>query len=184
MSTSLSAMRKILFFVWDMLDDAIKVAIECVGDLFDSIEADFRTMLAEIDIYQSTIEGLLPEYERYYSLTPRDGDTLTIRRNRVIAALRARGEYCRSRFEIIAMGLGYSIGSSGTKHLVVSDGDFPHPFRADISRADIDVVGSNVVGASIYTVVVTGSTVESDFDLQFLFNKQRCSGTDFLFVND
>lgn len=180
--TSVQALRQFLFFVWDLLDDAIKSMVEVIGERVDSIVGDYAALVAEVDIYSATVDGLLPEYERYYHVVPQNGDTLDARRLRVIAALRSRGNYNLQKFENIAEGLGYVIGNSGLKYLIISDADFP-PFRAGISRAGIDAVYDYAAGSSPYTVLVTGTGVEADYDLQFLFNKRKCLGIEIVFVD-
>jgi uncharacterized protein YmfQ (DUF2313 family) len=179
--SSFNTMRQVLFFVWNMLDDDIKSSVESIADLFDSIETDFTQLLNEVDIYQATATGLLPDYERCYSVIPNSGDSDAVRRDRVIAALRSRGEYKKSKFERIARGLGYSIGYTGTKHIVIVDDQFK-PFRAGISKAG-DRVYSQLSGTSMYTVLVIGTAVESDSVLRSLFNKIKCAGIEIVFTN-
>lgn len=173
-----TTIKQVLFFVYDLLSDELRSVIEVVGELFDDIKTDFETVLSQIDPNEATVTGLLLDYERFYRCVPGSGDTVATRRERVVAAIRAKGGLNRSHFENIAEALGYTVGTD----IDITEGDFA-PFRADYGRADIDAVYDQGDGKSMYTVVVTGNGVEDDNDLQQRFDKQHCCGIEFVYVN-
>ena len=178
-----NVVKKVCFFIYDLLDDELKDCLAVCGEFFDDIKTDFDFILSQIDIYQATVAGTLEDFERVYNCIPESGDTVAVRQNRVIAALRAKGGLNVLYFEKIAEGLGYTVGPIGSPHLQFSEGDY-EPFRADYGQADIDTIYDQDTGYSMYTVVVTGTDVETDADLQARFEKQRCAGVEFVYVNE
>lgn len=173
-----SAIRKIIHFVYDLLDDELKNVVAVAGEQFDEIYDMFEEIKTQINPLEATVNGSLTDYERFYQCIPESGDTLAVRRNRIVAKIRARGGLNRLYFENIAEALGYTVGAD----IVITEGDFA-AFKADYGRADIDKVYDQGAGASQYTVVVTGDGVESDTVLQYRFDKQRCCGIEFSYVN-
>jgi uncharacterized protein YmfQ (DUF2313 family) len=179
---TINSIKQILFFILDFLDDDLQCALSVIGDLFDDIDSKIDLILSEIEISNSAETGLLPDYERYYHVPPRTGDTVEIRRNRVVAAFRAKGGFNRLRFKTVAHGFGYS-AENADKSISFTDGQF-NPFRADISQADIDAVYDGAAGESQYTIEVSGTDVESDVDLQSALNRLRAAGTELIFSNE
>ncbi len=74
------------------LDDAMSRAESLLGEIF-------------ADIANETIM----DYERVYGLTPVDTDTLQVRRDRVVAKMRARGALSRPYYVMLAATMGYDI---------------------------------------------------------------------------
>ncbi len=176
-----SALRHFLHFVWDLLDDELKAMVEVIGDLFDEVEADVDYVTTQIDPGAADIAGTLPDFERFHKIPVYTGSTLEERRNRVKARIRARGPLNFPKFYQIAAALGYSIGS-GIKYLSVIEGEHK-PFRAGYSQAGIDAVWDQTVGNSMYDVIIRGTAVETDTELQYLVNKLRAQGINFIYEN-
>lgn len=169
-----NAFHKAIAFVYDLLDDDLKAAIEVVGEFFDDIRTDCDFVLSQIDIYQLTTSGLLVETELFYGL-PSTG-TLTYRRQRIAAAKRSIRGYSKAHFESVAKALGYTIGTSGTKYLTFIEGTYGS-FRVGISLVGIDKIYNPANNStSTYTVIISGTNVETDTDLQLLFDKMRMPG--------
>lgn len=176
-----TVLRQLIQFCWHLLSDDLRTTVEVVGECFDELCDTVETIRLQIFPQYAIIAGSLPDFERDYNCPTRD-DELTTRRNRVVAAIRARGGLNKKYFVGIAQGLGYVIGSTGEKYLNFTEGLYA-PFRADISRADIDRVYDGNGGYSKYSVIVTGTDVETDLDLQRLFNKQGACGVTFIYSN-
>lgn len=171
--------RQSIEFVYRFLNDDLKAIFDVVGDIFDDIKIQFDTILSQVDAFQLTDDGLLTEYEALYQC--KSTGTSEQRISRVIAAIRAKGGLNRSYFYTIADALGYSIGS-GSKYIIISEGDFT-PWRVGISKIGIDKIWPLSGSTTMYTVLVSGTDVESDDDLQFQFQKQVCAGVSFVFQN-
>jgi len=168
-------------FCYNQFSDDLKIVIEVIADLFDAIDSLIDTILIEMNPLTATISGMLPEYERYYQCTVVIGDTVEIRRNRVVATIRNRGGLDRAAFYRLADAMGYTIGT-GIKAISLIEGHY-YPFRAGYGRAGIDKIYDQTVGASLYDVIVSGNDVETDTTLQFLFNKQKAAGINFNWEN-
>ena len=166
-------------FIYGLLNDDLKAVFDVVGDCFDEIKSTFDTILTQIDAFQLTPDGLLSEHESFYQI--KSTGTTQERVNRVIAAIRSKGGLNISHFYRIADALGYEIGS-GVKYLIITENDFA-PWRVGISRLGIDEIWPLSGSQTMYTVSVIGTDVETDADLQRLFNKQVCAGVSFLFQN-
>jgi uncharacterized protein YmfQ (DUF2313 family) len=170
-----------IHFCYNMLDDELRAMVDVIGEFFDTIEDVIDSVLIEMYPATATIAGMLPDYEQYYRCIALTGDSVEMRRNRVVAAIRTKGGLNRDCFYRIADALGYSIGA-GIKYLTIEEGNYK-PFRAGISRAGIDAVYDQSVGASMFDVVVTGTDVETDADLHSGFERQRAAGINFIYVN-
>jgi hypothetical protein len=147
----------------------------------DAAETSAKRLEAEMFI--DTAELLLSGYEEMYGLSPAAGSTLEQRRSAVKAKARASGELRRAYFENIAAGRGYNINSATDPHLRFVEGSYP-AFRADLSRADIDLVYDQYTGHSSRTVRVLGTDVESDSELQAIFEDLKASTVTLNFENE
>lgn len=175
-------LKRSIHFIWHLLDEQMTTLIEVIGDFFDDIASDADFVETQIDPHQAVVDGSLTDFERFYNAAPSGGDTVDIRRNRVVSKIRIKGGFNIQKFVDIATALGYVYGDTGDKHLILSEGDYA-PFRADRGRADIDRVYDQDSSLSQYTVVVSGTDVETDNDLQSAFNRIHCAGTNFIFSN-
>jgi uncharacterized protein YmfQ (DUF2313 family) len=183
MTTHVNVMKQILHFVWDLLDDELRTVVIVTGEFFDNIQDVMMFVKTQIIPYDSTVDGTLTDFERFYRLFPAVSDTLSMRRDRIIAAIRASGGLNISYFYRIANSFGYSIGlGSGTKYLTIAETPCK-PFRAGYGRAGQDAVYANSYGSSMYTVIVFGTGVEDDVYLHSAFNKQHCAGVEILYSN-
>lgn len=169
-----------LSFCYDLFDEELQAMIEVIGDFFDAIDAVIDTVLSEMNPFTATESGFLPDYERYYKCSVSSGDTEAVRRGRVLAAIRCRGDMRLIAFYRIADALGYTIGA-GDKYLTIVEGEYHAPFRVGISRLDIDQFWDQETGSSMYDILVTGTDVESDTELQYRFNKQKIAGSNIIF---
>ena len=176
-----TVMRRTLSFVYDKLDDDLRASIECVGECCDNLKEYIEFIENQIHPDNATETGSLEDFERLYKCIPESGDTVQVRRNRVIAAIRLKGGMSREFFEVVAEGLGYEIATSGSKYLQFFEGEFA-PFRAGISRAG-DRVYELTGDYTRYTVVVRGTNVENDTDLQRYFGILCTTGVNFIYEN-
>jgi hypothetical protein len=178
---SASAYRSVIHFVLGLLDDELSVIPDVVGDLFDDLRDLSLFVQDQINPFKATANGSLIDFERVFKCVPKVGDSLSTRRGRVIAAIRATGDLNKQYFYRIAESLGYTI-DSGVKYLSIIENYF-QPFRAGYGRAGIDPVYSVSTGVSQYTVLVVGTGVADDADLQFRFSKQVLAGVELLYSN-
>lgn len=177
----IDVIHRLLQWVWHLLDDEIISMLEVIGDFFDDISTDIDSVLTQMDLFQSDADGSLPDFERFYRIPVLSGATVAERRSRVIARIRARGPLNYLKMYSIADALGYSI-DSGVKYLTVTEG-IDRLFRAGYGMAGINQVWNQSTGGSMYDVIVTGTDVETDAELQFLINRLRLQGTNFIFEN-
>jgi uncharacterized protein YmfQ (DUF2313 family) len=168
------------------MDNADKI-FRHIGKHLDSVDDLSDEFLAEC-FTKSTrdattfADGLVEQWEEELGIEF-PAVLLADRQAQLNAKLRAVGGDNFAYFENIASALGYNIDSAVDPHLRITDGDFL-PFRADVSQADIDKVWDQEVGQSRATWCVRGTDVESDTDLQDIFNSQKPEGSDILFINE
>ena len=152
------------------------------GRRFDELEYAAMGLLDEM--FPGTISELIGDWERVFAIVPAAGATLAERNAAVYAGwVACRGDLRISHFEAVARSLGYSIGATGAKHLRIVEGLYP-PFCADFGRADVDAVYDQTAGVSAFTSVVFGSGVESDVQLQRIFNRLHTFGTEIVYRNE
>jgi len=154
------------------------------GKRLDTVSDDLAVLKREL--FPDTADGLISFYESVYQIVPAESATLEERRNTIIAKRRARGRCNDNFFRKIATGLGYAIGTHaevGDPHLRMTEGDYPSA-RAGFAKAGISKVWDQVTGQSRYTWCVRGTNVESDLNLQSIFNKHKLKSTDIKFINE
>jgi uncharacterized protein YmfQ (DUF2313 family) len=163
-----------------------------LGDDFDRVlwidavsldRADEIVAGAADEVLPDTALKLLADWERLYNIVPPATATVTSRRSAVEAAKAATGGLSKSYFESLASALGYTIGTVGTKHLRIVDGQHL-PFRVAYSQIEIDRIWDQTSGADAYTWKVLGSSVESDSELQALFKRLKPAATTVIFQNE
>jgi uncharacterized protein YmfQ (DUF2313 family) len=163
-----------------------------LGDDFDRVlwidgvaldRADEILEAAAEEVLPDAALKLLADWERVYGIVPLATATVTSRRAAVKAAKAATGGLNKSYFESLASALGYTIGTVGSKHLRIVDGQHL-PFRVAYSQIEIDRIWDQASGADSYTWQVLGSSVESDTVLQGLFERLKPAATTVIFINE
>lgn len=149
------------------------------GLMFDVADNVVRSVENEMFADQALLT--LVDWERVLGIVPASSATIPERRRLVVAKIRATGGLTKPYFEQLAKGLDYAIGA-GTKYLTITE-DAYAGFRIGYSQIGIDAIYDQGAGASMYTWRVTGTGVESDTDLQSLFNALKPAGTDIVFEN-
>jgi uncharacterized protein YmfQ (DUF2313 family) len=140
----------------------------------------FTVFAAELSIFKNSAMDLLPEssvktttqmieeWEDAFGVA-HSSDAIQTRRDRVNAKQNAQGGQSVNYFYRVLSSLGYNIYPSTTDpHIRIETGTGELGFRADISMADVDVVWDEDSGILLHTMVITGTSVESDTFLQAL----------------
>lgn len=175
--------NRVIYFVKHLLDDELLRIPDVIGEFFDTMTLSVEFVTSQISPSTSTIDGSLSDHEYFYGIKTTTAYSVDVRRQKILAAKGSNGDLRQPYFELIAQGLGYSIGkSTSSKWLTITDAAFK-PFRAGISRAGIDAVYSQSFGTSQYSVVVRGVNVEADMVLQAMFEKQVLAGIDFKYID-
>jgi uncharacterized protein YmfQ (DUF2313 family) len=165
------------------LGSIFETDLEIEADHLDNAETSAELLLQEFFPESSAL--LLSDWERALGIVPADGASTAQRRLEIAAKDGATGGLSKAYFEQLAGGLGFSIGSPGDAdpHLRLRDGLYP-PFRSDYAQADVDKIYDQGSGYSQYTLVVSGTSVESNTVLQELFNKLKPAFTEVIFINE
>lgn len=150
---------------------------------------------AELSIFKNSAMDLLPEssvktttqlideWEDAFGIA-HSGDGIQTRRDRVNAKQNAQGGQSVNYFYRVLSSLGYNIYPSTTNpHIRIETGTGELGFRADISQADITVVWDTDTGVLLHTMVITGTSVESDTFLQALMATIGPAHVDIEYVN-
>jgi len=157
------AMRKLSPLV-SLKDDPIFIDnFEVQGKHLDDCEDSGYELLDEL--FPSTATLLLSLYETAYNLKQQTGDTTTIRRNRILAAMRARGGLTKEYFE----DLGNSLGD-GDYTVSISQGSGDIGFLIHTSSPPATKLpamlrdGPFDVSPYMITVTVTGTAAAPDLE--------------------
>jgi hypothetical protein len=158
-----------------------------LGKHLDAFETQSDEILAEMFSKtardSATFEnGLIDRWEEEFAILE-PAALLADRRDEVNANVRAVGGDDFDYFKNIAEGLGYNVDSATDPHLRITDGDFP-PARADFARADTSRIWDQDPGNSRLTWCVRGTAVESDTVLHGIFDKQKATGTEVIYINE
>lgn len=144
------------------------------------IEARCRQLLVEA--FPRTTTEMLSEWESVCGVSGA-GLTTDQRRAQLIAKLAANGNQTIAFFYGIAGSLGYNKHPSTTDpHIRIATGEFT-PFRAGISGAGSPVY-DQTSGASLFTVRIFGTNIESDAVLRGLFDYAKPAEAEFVYVNE
>jgi uncharacterized protein YmfQ (DUF2313 family) len=173
-----------LLHIFD-LGNTFNTDIEIEGDLINNAETSATTLLDEMFI-ESCTEGSIADWERIYGILPGDSDTLQQRRSSVIAKKLARGRLNREYFETIMEGMGYTIGGAGSQnpHIRFVEGSAYKPFRADVSKADVDCVWDQDEGSNMFTMTIYGTSVVANEKLLLLINYLKVEGIETVFIDE
>lgn len=152
------------------------------GAHLDAAEEELRRIIDEM--FPDTATDTISDWERVFAITPESGATLAQRRAVVSAAYRATGGMTRDYLYAVAQGLGYTQGAAGADdpHVRIVDGEF-RPFRAGYGKAG-DPVYDGTSGASIYTISVHGTNVETDERLHATLGDIRPAWCDIIYMNE
>jgi uncharacterized protein YmfQ (DUF2313 family) len=157
----------------------LKSLMAVFGAELERLNTAARRLLS--DFFPQTAQDMLTEWETAFDLV-HTGTTLE-RQQRITAYMAAVGGQSIDYFYGLAEKLGYHRHPSTTDpHIQILEGQ-TIGFRVGISRIGIDPVYDNASGASYATLVVKGTDVETDTDLQALFQLYKPAHTEISFVN-
>lgn len=153
--------------------------LTCFASELERLETSKNTIFDEM--YPKTVTQMIAEFEDTFGIA-HTSESISIRRARLLAKINAVGGQSIDYYYGLAENAGYNrYPSLITPHIRILTGIY-QPFRAGISRAG-DAVYDGGSGASFFTWIVTGTSVESDAFLQDLFNQYKPAHTEIQFVN-
>jgi uncharacterized protein YmfQ (DUF2313 family) len=143
------------------------VDFDVEGLALDRAVASAGTLAAQL-LPSTATADTIDDWERFLGLIPAS-DTLSVRQAAAAAKKSQLGGLSRDYFYELAEGLGYNrYPSASDPHIRIQDGVYA-PFRADISRADIDAVYDAANGGESTVWRVSGTSVSSDTILRALY---------------
>lgn len=93
--------------LWPVSPEGLDDDLLVPGDRLGAIRVLIQGLTAEM--HPETADYLLPAWERRYGVVPQEGDSLAVRRARVLARKRATGGLSREYFTGIAGAMGYTV---------------------------------------------------------------------------
>lgn len=153
--------------IWPTEAEAdLRQMLDALGALYAAIEARGNALLE--DIYPPTTIELLPDWERALGLPDECtelGETLQVRRARLVQKLTVLQSPTPARFISIAEDLGY-------EDVTISDGPEPRQFTVNVPHARVTLfrAGASRCGDTL-------ATIESAGDLECILQKEKPAHT-------
>ena len=153
--------------------------LTCFASELERLETSKNTIIDEM--FPKTVTQMIDEFEDTFRIV-HTSESISIRRARLLAKINAVGGQSIDYYYGLAENAGYNrYPSVVDPHIRIFTGIY-QPFRAGISMAG-DAVYDGGSGASVFSWIVAGTTVESDTFLQELFNQYKPAHTEIQFVN-
>jgi uncharacterized protein YmfQ (DUF2313 family) len=152
--------------------------LTCFASELDRLETDAYVLLKEA--FAKSVTLLIDEWEDFFGIT-HTTDAIETRRARLLAKMRATGGQSVDYFYSLAEALGYNIYPSTTNPHIQMRPPTDVAFIAGIAKAN-DIVGGSDAG-TVYTSIITGTSVEADTFLQELFDKYKPAHAEFIYLD-
>jgi uncharacterized protein YmfQ (DUF2313 family) len=158
---------------------------EVSGHYLDICEDNGGVLLNEL--FSDTANLLLPYYETTYDLVVDPADSVTIRQNRIVAAMRARGGLSKAYFEGLGNALGdgeYTVsiaeGSGSIGFIVATYSIYTSPQGP--ATIIPGLVTSGPFDESHYMITVTVTGVASAPELEIMYERLKPAWTEFQYT--
>jgi hypothetical protein len=162
------------------MEGDINADLDVEGLALDRASASADLLLSQVFPNSATDESIL-DWEYTYGLPP-SSDAVEYRRARVAHKKALLGGLSIDYFYSVAATMGYGrVGSGSFLQILIEDGVYA-PFRADVSKADIDAVYDSTNGGETSTWRVSGTWVGGNTVLQALFNDSKPPQTSIEFI--
>jgi hypothetical protein len=161
----------------DVVLDADGISLDRAEELIDDLRGEILPNNSTLD----PVTGMLEIWEDIFGLA--HTGSLADRRELVGSMMAATGGLNKGKFYLAASAFGYYTAPHADPHIEIIDG-FYMPFRVGFGRIGIDRIYDNESGHSVFTILVKGTDVESDTNLQALFEAMARPAFEFIYINN